>query len=139
MRAQAWFISLTGQNIAISEKTFNKLMHICMQQYKTIRDPPLAEDLNIFPSNNCLILKRLIESPSLLVGGADMVSLVFINFSKNSVFLSVVRTSTNISTSEVKQAKWPNLWKLSRVLTQKIVMLHFYKHALNIKGTNLLK
>jgi hypothetical protein len=43
--------------------------------------------------------------------------LLFINFSKSSAFLSVVKTSTNISTSEVKQDKWPNL-RTNRVLNQ---------------------
>jgi len=79
-----------------------------MQQ--TVWDQPFAEELNMSPSNNCcLILKRLIDSPSVLVGGVDNVSLIFINFSESSAFLSVVKTSKNISTSEVKQPKWPNL------------------------------
>ena len=128
------YISLTWQSIGKSRK-FKNLMHT----HAEIRHPPLAEDMDMSPSNKCLILKKLIDSPSVLVGGADKDTLVFINFSKSSIFLSVVRTSTNISTSEVKQAKWPNLSKLSRVLTQTMVKLHFHEHALKIKGTNLLR
>lgn len=76
----------------------------------TVWDPPLAEDLNMSPrSSCCLILKRLIDNPSVLVGGVDNLLLLVINFSKSSAFLSVVKTSKNISTLEVKQAKWPNL------------------------------
>jgi hypothetical protein len=57
--------------------------------------------------------------------------LFFINFSKSSAFLSVVKTSTNISTSEVKQAKWPNL-RTNRVLNQTCwYLLVNFKYAWN--------
>jgi hypothetical protein len=46
----------------------------------------------------------VIDCPSTLVG-AEAESKVFINFARNSVFLSGVKTCRNASTSELKLAK----------------------------------
>lgn len=69
---------------------------------------PSTGSLYMFPVNSW-ILKIVIDCPSTLVGAVAEESKVFINFARNSVFLSGVKTCRNASTSELKLAKWPNL------------------------------
>lgn len=58
---------------------------------------------------NSWILKTVISRPSAFIGDIDEVSTIFTNFSNNSAFSVSDKMQMNISTSEVKQDKWPNL------------------------------
>lgn len=71
-------------------------------------DIPPVERVNML-SIEFWILKTEIDRPRAFTGESVVESHPSNNFSKNSLFLRGSRTRRNNSTSEAKQAKWPNL------------------------------